>query len=112
MMLAIVSVLTTANAGRWRDKIVITDQRGEKWDITQAVSLGFKAEKFQYGIGRNAIRPVNDDALSDDRRSLPGSSRVIGVESQGESHAYSVRKLTRHEIANTTIGSQAIAAGY
>ncbi len=112
MVSALMFVLSPANAGRWKDKIYITDRQGEKWDITQAVSLGFEPEKFQHGIGRNAIKPVDDDALDDDHDSLPGGSRVIGVESQGEAHAYSVRKLTRHEIANTTIGSQAIAAGY
>ncbi len=31
---------------------------------------------------------------------------------EGSAHAYSVRKLSRHEIANTIIGGRPIAAGY
>ncbi|MBW2139146.1 MAG: DUF3179 domain-containing protein, partial [Deltaproteobacteria bacterium] len=38
--------------------------------------------------------------------------RVIGVYDGKESHAYSVPKLRRHEIANTNLGSQPIAVSY
>ena len=92
--------------------IYLVDQRGESWDITQAVSLGFKPESFQFGIGRDAIKPVDDTSLSDDREFIFGSPRIIGIEKQDESHAYVISKLARHEIANTTIGDESVAVGY
>ena len=36
----------------------IEDQQGERWDVTQANTLGFRPELFQYGIGRNAFTPL------------------------------------------------------
>jgi hypothetical protein len=94
------------------DKTFIVDQRGERWDVTQAKSIGFRPEGFQYGIGRNAFTPLDDSYLSDDTSRVPGDLRVIGVTDGNFEQAYSVPKLRRHEIANTTIGSQKIAVGY
>jgi len=37
------------------DKIYIVDQTGERWDVTQAKSIGFDPQRFQYGIGREAF---------------------------------------------------------
>ena len=37
--------------GEEKSKIYISDRRGERWDITQAVSIGFKPEKFQFVLG-------------------------------------------------------------
>jgi hypothetical protein len=37
------------------DKTYIVDQTGERWDVTQAKLIGFRPERFQYGIGRNAL---------------------------------------------------------
>lgn len=92
-------------------RIYIVDQLGEQWDVTQAVSLGFDAEKFQYGIGRNTFVTLDDSHVK-----TPGylfdSHRIIGVEKDGEAHAYSVGKLARHEIANTTLGDSAVAGAY
>jgi hypothetical protein len=93
-------------------KYHLVDQYNESWDISQAVSLGFKPEHFQYGIGRNTIKPVDDTSLSDQGESISGSPRMIGVENDGESHAYVISRLVRHEIANTTIGDEAVAVGY
>ena len=94
------------------DKTYLVDQYGENWDISQAVSLGFKPKYFQYGIGRNTIKPVDDHALKSNGSPLSDSTRIIGVRIKGESHAYSVSKLARHEIANTIIGDEAITVGY
>jgi hypothetical protein len=38
-----------------KGKIYIVDRHGERWDVTQAVSIGFKPHRFQHGIGRNAF---------------------------------------------------------
>ena len=93
-------------------KTYIVDRNGERWDVTQAKSLGFKPEKLQYGIGRNAFKTLNDSDMSDDTSSVSGRSRVIGVSVGEEAHAYTISKLRRHEVANTTIDEKPIAAGY
>lgn len=93
-------------------KTFIVDQKGERWEITQAISQGFSPEGFQFGIGRNAIRPLDDQHLGKAGTKLPGQSRVIGISSEKSAHAYSVRRLTRHEIANMHLGDIPIAAAY
>lgn len=93
-------------------KTFIVDRHNESWEITQAVSIGFKAKYFEYGIGRYAIRPLDDTSLSESSSFKDDGARVIGVENGSEAHAYLVRKLTRHEIANTQLGDVSIAAAY
>jgi hypothetical protein len=97
---------------READKIYIVDQIGERWDVTQAKSIGFDPHGFQYGIGREAFTPLDESYLSDDTFFVSRDLRVIGVTGGTEAHAYSVPKLKRHEVANTTIGSKPIAVGY
>ena len=96
---------------RVKNKTYIVDQTGEKWDVTQAKSIGFDPHWFQYGIGRNAFTTLNDSHLKDNASSLR-DSRVIGIANESESQAYSISKLRSHEIANTTLGSNPIAVGY
>jgi hypothetical protein len=93
-------------------KTFIVDRTGERWDVTQAVSLGFDPRGFQYGIGRHAFTPLTDDRVDASPESVPGGLRVIGVAEGGESRAYSVPTLSRHEIANSRLDDKAIAAGY
>lgn len=90
----------------------ITDQKGEKWDVTQAVSLGFDPKGFQFGIGRNAIVPLGSKDLKASPESMGSSDRVIGISQGDEAHAYRVGRLNMHEVANTTLGDAAIAAVY
>ena len=97
---------------READKIYIVDRTGERWDVTQAKSIGFDPHRFQYGIGREAFTPLDESYLSDDTFFVSSGLRVIGVTAGTEAHAYSVPKLRRHEIANTTIDSKPIAVGY
>jgi hypothetical protein len=93
-------------------QIYIVDQHGEQWNISQAVSLGFDPEKFEYGIGRNAIKPIENPDFSG--KSNPGMSniRVIGISKDKSAQAYSVPRLSYHEIANSEIGGEPIAVGY
>jgi hypothetical protein len=37
------------------NRTYIYDRIGEEWDVSEAEKLGFKPDKFQYGIGRNAL---------------------------------------------------------
>jgi hypothetical protein len=94
------------------DKTYIRDTHGENWDVTQAMTLGFDPHGFQFGIGRNAIQPVDGSGLTAETDDVPKHLRVIGVTDGEAAHGYSVRKLVRHEIANTTIGNIEIAAAY
>ena len=94
------------------DKTYIVDRTGERWDVTQAKSIGFDPARFQYGIGRNAFTPLDDSNLSDYTSSVSRSLRVISVSDGSKAQAYSVPKLWRHEIANSSIGSEPIAVGY
>ena len=94
------------------DRVYIQDRTGERWDVTQARELGFVPHQFQYGIGKDAFTPLVDDDLTDRYKSNSDSSRVIGVSNEGDAHAYDVRRLAMHEIANTTLGGKPIAAGY
>jgi hypothetical protein len=104
----IVSSYVTRKGG----KTYIVDQRGEKWDVTQAESIGFKPKGFQFGIGRDAFTPLDDSSLTDNTDSVPKDLRVIGVEEGSEAQAYSVPRLKWHEIANSNLGSEPIAVGY
>ncbi|MBT8364152.1 MAG: DUF3179 domain-containing protein [Deltaproteobacteria bacterium] len=90
----------------------IVDLHGERWDVTQAKSIGFDPVRFRHGIGRNAFTPLDDSGLKDKNPDVAGNTRVIGISDGKEARAYSVPRLYRHEVANSRIGDQAIAAAY
>jgi Protein of unknown function (DUF3179) len=93
-------------------KVYTADQTGERWDTTQAGSLGFHPTAFQYGIGRNAFTPLDDSRIRKGDTTIPESIRVIGAR-EGLSHrAYSVPALGRHEVANSNLGGKPVAVGY
>ena len=93
-------------------KTIIIDRTGERWDITQARSLGFEPHNFQYGIGRHTIKPLSDALLSTPTGAVPPNLKVIGVAADSQAQAYSVTRLTRHEIVNGQVGGIPIAAAY
>ena len=90
----------------------LVDQTGERWDIAQAVSIGFEPSDFEFGIGRNAFRPLNESDWSTGVDNNIPNFRVIGVTDGDDAHAYSVSKLSHHEIANTMLASDPIITGY
>ena len=90
----------------------LIDQTGERWDITQARSIGFEPRYFEFGIGRHAFRPLNESDWSTGVDNNASNFRVIGVADEDEAHAYSVPKLSHHEIANTMMASKPIVTGY
>ena len=94
------------------DRTYIVDRHGERWDVTQARSIGFMPERFQHGIGRNAFTPLDDSDLKDKHSEVSKSLRVIGISDGKEANAYSVPRLWRHEVANSSIGKKPIAAAY
>ena len=94
------------------DRSYIVDLHGERWDVTQAKSIGFDPERFRHGIGRNAFTPLDDSQLKEKSPHVSSNTRVIGISDGKEARAYSVPRLYRHEVANSSIGDQAIAAAY
>jgi len=94
------------------DSTYIVDRHGERWDVTQARSIGFMPERFQHGIGRNAFTPLDDSSLKDQSPKVSKSLRVIGISDGKEARAYSVPRLYRHEVANSSLGDKPIAAAY
>ena len=93
-------------------KTYIIDRHGERWDITQAVSIGFKPHRFEHGIGRNAFTPLDDSKFSEDNQRVRQNERVIGIADGTHANAYAVSKLWRHEVANSRIAEKPIAAAY
>ena len=95
-----------------KGKTYIVDRHGERWDITQAVSIGFKPHRFQHGIGRNAFTPLDDSQFSDANDPVRRNERIIGIAEGESANAYAISKLWRHEVANSQIGDTPIAAAY
>ncbi len=93
-------------------KTFIEDRTGEKWDITQAVSIGFKPNNFEFGLGRNAFSPLDDSLLQDATENISRRLRILGVPGENETKAFAVNKLRGHEIANSRIDNKPIAAAY
>lgn len=94
------------------EKYFIVDRTGERWDITQAVSIGFDPYKFEFGIGRHAFRPLDDSDWDSGSGQTPSNLRVIGIAGEGDAHAYAVKRLRYHETANTFLGADPVVAGY
>lgn len=94
------------------DKTYIVDRTGERWNISQSVSIGYDPNKFEFGIGRHAFQTLDDSHWNPKSEHTSSGMRIIGVVGNGDAHAYSVGKLRYHETANTLIGSQAIVASY
>ena len=106
------SGFTFSKAIQENGRSYIVDLHGERWDVTQAKSIGFDPERFRHGIGRNAFTPLDDSYLKDKSPNVSSNTRVIGISDGKEARAYSVPRLYRHEVANSSIGDQAIAAAY
>ena len=103
-----------------REPVYLVDRYGDRFDITHAVEhYGMRKEWFNFGIGKNTIRPINRPAMLEPGDSgYPSTSRwgsgprVIGVSFDGDTRSYSVEVLTAHEIANETIGNTQAAVAY
>lgn len=106
------SGFTFSRAIEENGKSYIVDLHGERWDVTQAKSIGFDPERFRHGIGRNAFTPLDDSHLKNPDQAISNRTRVIGISDGKEARAYSVPRLYRHEIANSHLGDQPIAAAY
>jgi hypothetical protein len=104
--------VTQASVITEEGKTYMVDRTGERWNITQARTLGFQPEHFEFGLGRDAFTPLNDTLMREPPASVPPDLRVIGITDGSRSRAYSIPRLSRHEIANSSIGAKAIAVAY
>ena len=94
------------------ERIYIVDRTGERWDVTQAVSLGFDPDGFDFGLGKNAFTPLDDSLLTNNTVDVPGSARVIGVADGSGAKAYIISRLMGHEISNSSIGKDPVAVSF
>ena len=109
---AVVDEQASINVEREGDKVFIIDRTGSQWDVTQAESLGLKPEKFQYGIGKDTFVTLDDSQLDEAGLAVPEDLRVIGIKGDNDSKAFSVKKLSRHEISNSSLNGKPVAVGY
>ena len=112
IVLLVADICFAAWVVREGDRVYIEDRLGERWDVTQAETLGFKPHRFQFGIGKNAFTPLSNEDFDGDGLAPSLNSRVIGISIDDNAHAYTVDRLRHHETANTTIAGKAIVAGY
>ena len=99
------------------NKIFIRDYTLKDWDVTHAVKkYGFVPERFQYGLGPFAIRPILEPNFlspeDPDFGSVDGDAIVIGVVLNGIVRAYPLSILSRHEIVDEQLASTYVAVGY
>jgi homospermidine synthase len=94
------------------DKTYIVDRHNEEWDISDAVTIGFKPGNFQYGIGRHAITPLDDSSLSVDHADVSPNERIIAIEEANDGKAFTVRKLQKHEVSNSWQNDAPVTVAY
>lgn len=97
--------------------IIITDRRGEDFDITNAVLRYFmQVHGWGYGLGRDTIRPINDPVFYvSGQHGYPDSNSVVdimAVNYGGESHAYGIGDITNREVVNDVLGDVHFSATY
>jgi hypothetical protein len=99
------------------EKIFIKDQTGKMWDVTHAVqNYGFDPAVFSHGLGPNAIPPIqNPQMLRPGDTGYPNQNEdivVLGANLSGDSRAYPLSVMIRHEIANEKFGSTYVSVAY
>jgi hypothetical protein len=99
------------------DQIFIRDNTGKDWNVTHAVNeYGFIPENFQFGLGPFAITPIlNPRMVKEGEVGYPGDndeSLVIGTTLNGDTRAYPLNVLSRHEVADENFGSIHVAVAY
>ena len=99
------------------EEVFIVDRTGKKWEVSHAWSrYGMEPSLFQYGLGPDAIQPVNGAAMT-----LPGEEgypdgdetfAVLGFVIGGDARAYGIRRLSRHEVVNEALGEAHVSPAY
>ncbi|RMG67515.1 MAG: DUF3179 domain-containing protein [Calditrichaeota bacterium] len=99
------------------NKIYIVDKTGKRWDVTHAEErYGMKASQFQFGLGPNAIPPINNPKfVQAGDLDFPDPNEtflVIGTRMRGEARAYPLFIMKTHEIVNDVFEDKHVAIGY
>ena len=99
------------------EPIILTDRRGEDWDITAAVLEFRMAEQYwEFGIGRHTIRPIIDPLMvgpEDHNYPDPNSLvEILALNYDGDNRAYKMGDLPNREVVNDVVGGIPIAACY
>ncbi len=99
------------------EPIIITDRRGEDFDITSAVLEFRMGEAFwEFGLGRFTIRPIIDPVMIG-----PGDAgyprddslvEVLAVNYEGDSRAYKIGDLPDREVVDDVVNGVPIAVCY
>ncbi len=99
------------------DSAIIVDQTGKRWDVTHAVEVyGFAKENFNYGLGLDAIKPIDfPRSIREGNSEYPrphSEQPVIGLIINDDIRAYPVNILSSREIVNDLIGGSDVAVAY
>lgn len=99
------------------EPVVIVDRTGKQWDISHAVrNYGFNENGFQFGLGPDAIRPINDfEMVSAGEPGFPSANQnflVIGTEINDDRRAYPIYILKTNEIVNEFFDTTHVAVAY
>lgn len=99
------------------DPVVLIDQTGKEWDITTAVhKYGFEVDRFEFGLGPRAIRPlIEPDMILPGEFGYPSDDApflVIGSAIDGDIRAYGKLDLTANEVVDDYIGGAPVAVAY
>ena len=82
------------------------------FDITECE---LKDEQFHFGIGREkfpALVKPEFTTVEEAKSTFQDEDRFLLLKAEGETKAYSVKDLTRHEVVNDRIGDKPIMAAY
>jgi hypothetical protein len=99
------------------ERVILTDQTGKEWDVTTAVhKYGFEVDRFEFGLGPRAIRPlIEPEMLSPGDLGYPADDApflVIGVSIDQDDRAYGKMDLTKNEVVDEFIGEAPVAVAY
>lgn len=109
-LLSIIPSLT--HADETSRKIYITDQTGERWDITTAVeSFAMNPKQFHYGLGKNHFKPVMFPAHMDKKPS-GADDNIFAAHFEGFIRGYSKSSLRRHETIIDDFGEKKVFIAY
>lgn len=99
------------------NQFYIIDRTGKRWDVTHAKEkYGMIPEKFQYGLGPNAIRPIiMPNMLSPGEHGYPSNEQsflMMGTSLNGFTRAYPLSTMSIHEVVDEKFGDAYVAVAY
>jgi|GEM_PF-848540 len=91
-------------------------KKGEWFDITDSP---LDPDGYQYGIGKDAIPAIDEpefveiqDAAQLRAHGLDDDTVILGYSRNGESKAYPVNIMNRHELVNDVVGGKPVTVGW